>query len=432
MGAQPELRPVLTFGPYGSAGAALFAYGAFINQHFPPDEAKGLGIVWIEPAGVAVLRPPAIDPQTGVGASLMVEYHGPIAPRAPDPPTGFPWQSIEDAVRGVYERIGMGIHAASGALTDADQALRRNLGPFGAAVVEDVTPIRTLLDLRTAWRLAEQELAAHPRAAAIAATVLDVIGVVGSIVGVVVLAPEIATIAGAAAITGAATAGVASVLLGVADGRDAYLLCKGDQAGTPPDQSAAVKWEHSDFFRRTELLAPLLVLPDAVRSGAGVAREIGEASAAAREAAEGRELALMREDQVEAKVAAQKAINESKPIQYKGNRRKLQQLVVSQKNAARRLRHASKLLAKKEEALRVTVMQAALQDGPGLFSAAAGTGIYAGHLPDMLKDDAPSVPGPTAGAGARILLPRPPVTASRIPGYVSLRITVTSPMQGHQ
>jgi hypothetical protein len=427
LGAQPARKTALTFGPYGSGTTALYHYSLFIDQSFPRDEAQGLGIVWMEPAGATVLRLPAIDQNTGIGASLLVQYHGPVPPRAPEPPKGFPWQSIEDAVRSVYERIGMGIHAASGVLTEADSALQQKLGPLGAMTVEDVTPIGTLLDLRTAWRFIEKELAAHPRAAAIASTVLDVIGVVGGVIGVIVLAPEIATVAGAAAIVGAATAGVASVFLTVADARDAYLLCKGDQAGVPADQTESYKWEHSDFFRRTELLAPLLALPDAARGGAGVAREIGEASEAAREAAAARALALTREDQIAAKVADQRAINEAKPIQYKGNRRRLQQLVISEKNAAKKLRHATKVLAAKEDALRKTILHAALQDGPGLFSTAAGTGIYIGHLPDMLQpEDKPVAPAP---GGVVSLVPYQPLSAPRMTSYFSLSITATSPLQ---
>lgn len=343
----------------------------------------------MEPAGAAVLRAPAIDPNDQIGASLLVQYHGPIPPSDPEPPTGFPWQTIENAVRGVYEKIGMGVHSASGKLTDVDGALRQRLG-WGAQAVEDVTGISTLLDLRTAWRFVERELDEHPAVAAGLATALDVVGVVGGIIGVVVLLPEIATVAGAAAIIGAGTAALASAALVRADGPDAYLLItEGDQAGVPPDQTPSGKWEHSDYFRRTELLAPLMVLPDAVRSGIGVVREVGEASEAARAAASSRSEAILEDSQAATKIAAQQAANAAKPKLYKGDRQKLQKLVVSEKNAAKKLRRANTMLKNKQDALRATMLKSLKRDGAGLLSAAGGTGFYAVHsVPDMLQTPA--------------------------------------------
>jgi hypothetical protein len=296
---------------------------AFIDEGFEPAEAQGLGIIWVEPAGAAVLRAPDVDTDTQMGASLLVQWQAAVPPNNPPPPSGIPWQPIEDAVRGFYERIGMGIHSASGALTRVDTSLKQNLG-FGGQVVEDVTGISTLLDLRTAWRFAERELEAHPGAAAVASTILDAVGVIGAGIGCVVLLPATATVLGAATFAGAFTAGVASGYLLRADGKDAYLLLKGDD-------EAAQQWEQSDFFQRTELLAPLVVLPDAVRSGVGVAREVGEASAAAREVSKTRAELVTKQNEITTKIAEQQAANAEKAKIYKGDRQKVHNLVISQK-----------------------------------------------------------------------------------------------------
>ncbi len=102
---QPQRnKPTLSFGPYGSAGAARVHCQAFVNEGFPPEEAKGLGIIWMEPAGAAVLRSLDVDTDNQMGASLLVQWSGPIPPSDPQPPSIIPWQSIEDAVRGVYEK----------------------------------------------------------------------------------------------------------------------------------------------------------------------------------------------------------------------------------------------------------------------------------------------------------------------------------------
>jgi len=424
---QPKRRQTaISYGPYGSAGAALFHCQAFVNEGFPPEEARGLGIIWMEPAGAAVLRAPAIDTDNQMGASLLVQWSGPVAPSDPQPPSMIPWQPIEDAVRGIYERIGMGIHGASSVLTRVDTSLKQKLG-FGGQVVEDVTGISTLLDLRTAWRFAERELEAHPAAAAVAATILDAVGVVGAVIGCVILLPATGTVLGVAAFAGAFSAGVASGFLLGADGKDADLLLRGD------DQ-AAQQWERSDFFRRTELLAPLVVLPDAVRSGVGVARDVGEASAAVREVNESRAELLTRQNEITAKITEQQAANAEKAKVYKGDRQKVQKLVISQKNTVKKLRRANKLLATKETALRTTIVKSTVHDGPGLLSAAGGTALYLGHLPDMVKPSSNTnamyngSPNIMANTPAQILLPASNGAQAGIPHYFTFSITATSPL----
>jgi hypothetical protein len=387
----------------------------------------------MEPAGAAVLRSPDVDTDNQMGASLLVQWSGPIPPSDPQPPSIIPWQSIEDAVRGVYEKIGLGIHDASGVLTNVDTTLKQKLG-FGGQVIEDVTGISTLLDLRTAWRFAEHELETNPtvqKAAAVASTVLDVIGVVAAVVGCIALAPAAGTVLGAVALVGAATAGVASVFLTVADGEDANLLLRNDD-------EAAQQWEKSDFFRRTELLAPLLVLPDAARSGIGVAREVGEASAAAREASSARAELLTKENEIAAKIADQQAANAAKAKVYKGDRQKVLKLVNSKKNTVKKLRHANKVLGKKQSALRTTIVKSMVHEGPGLLSAVGGTALYVGHLPDMIAPTQTTNPMYNGGSNspfktpAHKLLPNSNGPQSGNMHYFTFSITVTSPLTAPQ
>jgi hypothetical protein len=429
MGQQQLKKPTICYGPYGSPHEALIHCQAFINAGFPPDEAQGLGIIWMEPAGAAVLRRPAVDTDNQMGASLLVQWSGPVAPSDPQPPSIIPWQPIEDAVRGVYERIGMGIHGASSVLTRVDTSLKQKLG-FGGQVVEDVTGISTLLELRTAWRFAEHELNTNPevqKVAAVASTVLDVIGVVGAVVGCIALAPAAGTVLGAVALVGAATAGVASVFLTIADGEDANLLLRNDD-------EAAQQWEHTDFFRRTELIAPLLVLPDAVRSGVGVAREVGGASEAARTVTETRAELLAKQNEIAAKIADQQAANAAKAKVYKGDRQKVLKLVTSKKNTVKKLRRANKLLKTKEAALRTTIVKSLVHDGPGLLSAVGGTALYVGHLPEMVKPSQNTNamynggPAMTANTPAQKLLPFGNGPQGDMLHYFTFSITATSPL----
>jgi hypothetical protein len=62
-------------------------------------------------------------------------------------------------------------------------------------------------------------------------------------------------------------------------------------------------------------------------------------------------------------------------------------LIASEKSAIKKLRRANKPMDTKNQALRSTIQKSLLHDGPGLFSAAAGTEIYVGHLPDMLSTE---------------------------------------------
>jgi hypothetical protein len=421
-------KPMLSFGPYGSPIAARMYCQAFINAGFPPEEARGLGIIWMEPAGAAVLRAPDVDTDNQMGASLLVQWSGPVPPSDPQPPSTIPWQPIDDAVRGIYEKIGMGIHGASGILTKVDTSLKQNLG-FGGQVVEDVTGISTLIDLRTAWRFAEREFEAHPKIAAVASTLLDAIGVAGAIIGCVALLPATATILGAVAFVGAVSAGVASGALFIADGQDARLLLLNK------DDEAAKQWEQSDFYQRTELLAPLLVLPDAVRSGVGVAREVGEASAAAREAAATRAELLTKQSEIATKLTEQQAANAERAKIYKGDRQKVHNLVISQKNTVKKLRHANRLLDTKEKALRTTIIKSVKQDGPGLLSAVGGTALYAAHLPDLVKK--PNETNSMYNGNTQVKLKTPAEAllpagqfgpAPSMSHFLSFSITATSPL----
>lgn len=279
---------------------------------------------------------------------------------------------------------------------------------------------------RDAWRFAERELAAHPAAAAIGATVLDAVGVVGVAIGAVALLPEIATIGGVTALLGAGIAGLGSGLLVAADGVDAYLLLRGDEA-------AATGWENTSFFRQAELLAPLLVLPDAARSGIGVAREVGDARSELRVAQRTSLRATSQEVQSAEKLEAQKIINAAKAKIYRGDREKIRRIVRSAKMAAKRVRKAEKIRAAREIELRSVILRALKRDGPGLLSAGGGTGLYIGHLPDMLHERNTKTQERKSSslerASTDLLLPSHSSHSMRgYKGFLTLGITVTSPL----
>lgn len=422
-----KTAPSLSYGPYANAAEATICIQRFIDEGFSPDMARGLGIIWAEPNGSAVLRPPLMmDQEDQIGSSLLVQWHGAVAPTQPKLPAGTVWQSIEDAVRGVYEKIGAGIHAASRSLDKTQQMMRQSFGDNPTPEQMDAEGgVYALMELREAWRWAERELATHPKTAAVASTVLDAVGVVAGIVGIFALLPEALTVAGAAALVGAVTATGAAGALIRADGKDAYLLLEGDKA-------AADEWEHSDYYRRTELIAPLLALPDAVRGGVGVAREIGEASDEVRGARAGVAQAAAKTDLAAAKVADQEAANAAKAKIYKGDRQKLQKLVVSQKNAVKRLRKANKILEEARDALRKALIKSSWPDMPALLSAAGGTGVYVGNLPDLTHKSSEAAEKRAAKytqtTPAQKLVPQR-MTGFNATHYLSCGIVVSSPLQ---
>jgi hypothetical protein len=368
----------LSFGPYNNAAEALYCCQRFINDGFTGDDARTMGIVWAEPAGTAVLRAPALDRDDQIGASLLVQWHGPVKPVQPAPPTVGFWQTIEDTVSSAYQKIGAQLHEASSRLDQTDAYIKQNFGA-AAPFVEFISGVDTAMAERGAWRYAKKELEEHPKVADVLSTTLDAVGVVTGIIAIVVLAPAIGTVAGAVALTGALVATAASGALLYADGVDTLHLVIQD------DKAAADEWENTDFFRRTQLLAPLLALPDAVRGGAGVAREVGEATDAFREAQEGAAVAAAKSDLAAGRVADQEAANAAKQKVYKGDKQKLQQLTTAQKNATKRLVKASRVAEQKKQALRTAILKSLRNDAPGLASTAVGTGIYTGHLPDMMK-----------------------------------------------
>ncbi|MDE2319295.1 MAG: hypothetical protein KGK02_06310 [Rhodospirillales bacterium] len=384
MSAQPRsIMPQLGYGPYGNADHAAICIQRFINDGFSPSMAQGLGIIWAEPGGAAMLRPPMLDREDQLGPSLLVQWHGSVVPSQPKLPPGTVWQSVEDAVRGVYEKIGAGIHAASRSLDQTQQMMQQSFGNNPTPEQMDAEGgVYALMGLREAWRWAEKELAAHPKTAAVAATVLDAVGVVAGIVGAVALFPEVAGVASFAAVVSVGTAAVASGALLAADGGDAYYLAVKD------DEAAAIKWDASPFVRRTQLIAPLLVLPDAVRGGVGVAREIGEAGDEVRAAKAGVAQAAVRTDQAAVRVADQQAANTAKAKVYKGDRQKLQKLVAAQKNAVKRLGKANKLLVEAQDELRNALIKSSWPDMPALLSTAGGTGVYVGNLPGLVHRSA--------------------------------------------
>ncbi|MGE4482079.1 hypothetical protein [Acidocella sp.] len=289
--------PNLSFGPYANQAEATICIQRFIDTGFAPDTARGFGIIWAEPAGAIMLRPAALDQEDQIGPSLLVQWHGTVQPEVPK---GMVWQSIEDAVRGVYEKIGQGVHAFSRSLDSTQAMLQRNdSNPYAAAMQADgEAGVDGLIALRSAWRWAEKELAAPPKIAAGASFALDAVAVVTGLVGGL-LFPEMAGVVGVAAMLGAVTATGAAILLAGADGGDVYYLAIKD------NEAAAVKWDDSPFVRRTQLIAPLLALPDAVRGGVGVVRDIGKANDGLRAAQVGVTQAVGKVDQAATKLADQ-------------------------------------------------------------------------------------------------------------------------------
>ncbi|UNC13469.1 hypothetical protein FE249_04090 [Acidiphilium multivorum] len=422
-----------TFGPYATATAALVHCNGFLQAAFPGGTANDLGVIWIEHGTATVLRPPVIDSHDQLGASVMVEWHGAVAPHPPPPPTGLTWTSIDDFVRGIYADIGKGIHTASAGLTAEDRFLKDKLGIM-AGPVEEVTGVSAALDIRGAWRWAERELDDHPAAAAIMATALDAIGVVGGLIGVVTLSPGLATVVGAASLLGALAALVGSGLLLWADGWDTYYLVRGDMAASAPGRAAwktrADKWEHgSKFYERTELLAPLLVLPDAARAGIGVTREVGEAR-------EGLAGATVERDDKAAGVARaaerleqKRAENAAREKLYRAQRQTEAQLGKAARNAAKRLLKAEARRADLEKELRAAIRKSALMEGPGLLSAAGGAALYIGHLPEMMSSHTASKPqGDPYSRPLSSLIPQGPAACLAHPHHLSFSITVSSPL----
>lgn len=109
--------PTPTYGPYRNAAEASICIQNYLHASFPPGEADHLGIIWLEPQAAAVLRQPVYHPNHRVGASILVQYHGPIPPQQPPSPSGIPWHTIDSVVRDIYGVIGAGFDASSRALT---------------------------------------------------------------------------------------------------------------------------------------------------------------------------------------------------------------------------------------------------------------------------------------------------------------------------
>ena len=370
--AKTAIPPTPTYGPYANAAEASICIQTYLHKSFPPNEANELGIIWLEPQAAAVLRQPTYHPQHGIGASILVQYHGPIPPRQPVPPSGIPWHTIDSVVRDIYGVIGTGLHDSSRALTSGDKFLRSNLGPFAPAV-ENLTGMTDLLTARDAWRFVEKEFKAHPEAAAIAATVLDAVGVIGGVIGVGTLLST----GGVVVVLGAGMAMIASGILFVADGQDARLLVNHDDA-------AAAKWEDSAFFRRTELLAPLFVLPDAARAGMGVTREVQEGLNTVNEAKEAQEAVAGQHELIAERLKKRIEGHGNEKNLPKKEAHRISNMTKRAEIAAKRLKAAEDLRLAKENQLRLAILKSIRRDGPGLMSAAGGTTLYAAHLPDLV------------------------------------------------
>lgn len=234
--------------------------------------------------------------------------------------------------------------------------MRSTFGPVAPAV-ENMTGVSEMLEIRDAWRFFEEEMKAHPEFAAVAATVLDVIGVIGGIIGVITLIS-----AGAIPLIGALTATVASGFLLRADGYDAKFLLDHNEA-------AAAKWENSKFYRRTELLAPLLVLPDAARAGIGVAKDAEEGITTVREANESLENAKGQHEVLIERVKKRIASHGDDKNLPKKEVHRISNISKRAEIAAQRVKVAEALRLEKEAQLRLAILKSIARDGPGLLSA---------------------------------------------------------------
>jgi hypothetical protein len=147
---------------------------------------------------------------------------------------------------------------------------------------------------------------------------------------------------------------------------------------------------------------------------------------------------LRSENEIAAKIADQQAANAAKAKVYKGDRQKVLKLVYSKKNTVKKLRHANKVLVKKQAALRTTIVKSMVHEGPGLLSAVGGTALYVGHLPDMAKPPPTTNPMYNGGPNspfktpAHKLLPDSNGPQSGNMHYFTFSITVTSPLMAPQ
>jgi hypothetical protein len=245
------------------------------------------GIIWVEGNQVDVLREPLYVQATGLGDTVVVEWHGNKPPPPEPSDSGVSWRSIATVIAEIEGWVGKQVHAFSKSLdqesADINKQMAQTPKGFAGAMMqqslsEEAAGVDMWLGIRSAYRFAERELAAHPVAANVLATTLDALGVIGGIAAIIVLWPAVVggsglAFAGAVAgLVSAVTTGAASGALFFADVGDSYLRIKGDLAALRGDQSGALisamqtsDWEASDMYRNIELIGTVLTLPDSTR-----------------------------------------------------------------------------------------------------------------------------------------------------------------------
>ena len=279
----------IRFGPYQSAAGVRMHVESFLALAFPRYSGR-MGIVWRDPAGLAVcVREPTYD-DAGDGLSLVLTWHGAVKPPPPPPPRSR-FEKIESTIGRFFSEIG--------------NSFDKGMAAYGRAQIAQAQA--EMAAEQEIYRSLHNLVADHPAIAATVAVGIDIMGVVAS--GATVIAAGMATIGatgtfvGIAAdtvtvpvFTSAAASTAASLALLVADSIDLGLYLSGDEAMVD-------EYEQSSIYRRTEGFAPLVALLDPGREAFQAMR-----SEALLPAAEGK-LAAVRATSAEADASAHAAQN---------------------------------------------------------------------------------------------------------------------------
>ena len=235
----------MSFGPYKSQPQAALCLGRFASGVV----GTGTGVIWCEAESAVLLQAPSYD-DDGFGLTLIARSLGPVKPAPAESAPSGTWARVEQLVESVMTRIG----EAQLEEAAADQAMGQAELAMARAGWQDV---------KSGWNQINAFIEDHKIAADSVAVGFDAVGVLAGIVSLGVIIAGSVTILPVLGLV----AGAASLAMLAADGKMLSFEISGDQAGIESlkDQS---------WYRWTEAVGPILLLPDLIANGPGAIREL--------------------------------------------------------------------------------------------------------------------------------------------------------------
>jgi hypothetical protein len=272
-----DTSPKLTFSPFHTGAAAKIFIINHLDQIYGPGKAARYGIIWVESAGITSLRAPTFD-SDGLGTSIVVELHGAIPPQQQQTDIADETlHNIDDVVREFYSLIGRNLHEYSKYVNTQESNYKEKFfKDYGAdpnsvstnSSLAKLAVVQAEIKVRDVWRDAERYFDKHPIISDDVAEISAAIGLIGASAIILALFPEELTATAALLGTAAVITFVSSVGILAASYQDRLFRTVGRRAAllnhpatAQIDAFRTSQYESSAFYRRSELLAPILSLP---------------------------------------------------------------------------------------------------------------------------------------------------------------------------